>query len=81
MYDFEDEAADKEQEELDQIYFKIFKKDTIDAETRRQLQLMKQLVETWVDEYFAKVDAEYEAEKLKNKSITKYDIDSTTKKA
>lgn len=80
MYDFEDEAFDKEQEELEQIYFKIFKKDTIDAATRNQLTLMKQLVETWVDEYFAKVDAEQAAKKLQDKSITKCDT-STTKKA
>lgn len=80
MYDFEDEAGDKEQDEIDQIYFKIFKKDTIDNETRRQLYLMKQLVDSWVDEYFAKVDAKYQADKEKVNGMTKYD-DTSTKKA
>lgn len=79
MYDFEDEAADKEQEELDQIYFKIFKKDTIDAATRNQLTIMNQLVEIWMNEYFAKVEAEYAAEKLQDKSITKCDNPGTKK--
>lgn len=53
---------DPEFSDMETLYMKIFKKDSIDADTKNQLTILKHLADLWVDQYFETVQLEHRLE-------------------